>query len=164
MLFQIILLLWENRLSYYAVRCKSDSSDAPVDVVNRWNILWWDLILYFHNYHHMTMILLNSQSVHPEESSPCRASFVSNETERQSRFGSIKAVSNMFIINLDKGTTDPRLWVSNPYWAFLANKQVLKRWSNPCLVGREKHLTTLTKSLQQPYQIHLTTLTNPNNN
>ena len=58
MLFQSTLPLWENRITYYAVRCKSDSSDAPVDVVNRRNILWWDLVLHLHNYHQMIMIMI----------------------------------------------------------------------------------------------------------
>ena len=38
------------------------------------------------------LIIVNTVQVHPEEGSPCRASFVGDESEKQSRLGSIKAV------------------------------------------------------------------------
>ena len=37
------------------------------------------------------------QSVHPEDGSPCRTSFAVEESEKQSRLGSIKAVMVMII-------------------------------------------------------------------
>ena len=50
------------------------------------------IIITIAPYHHCP-----PQSVHPEDGSPCRTSFAVEESEKQSRLGSIKAVMVMII-------------------------------------------------------------------
>ena len=75
----------------------------------------------------------------------------------------------------DRGTPDPRHWVSNHYWVLEANQRASKYLPNFRLVlfgkVQDIYVTTVTnpcnnfdKSIEKRYQVHVTTVTNPCNN